>query len=118
MSSEEAFCAGLIKKIPSHVRIGAFDISIGTMNPHETMGKLRWGEFSSAEQAVRIQEHWPSRHKLIDTLMHEIMHGIYWAYGIGDDDKEERIVAAFASALVALYRDNPWLLDLVKTAKL
>lgn len=51
--------------------------------------------------------------KAVDTLLHEINHAIYWAYGINDDDKEERVVGTFATAWTQVFRDNPRLLQYI-----
>ena len=52
----------------------------------------------------------PSPVKAADTLLHEAGHAIYATYALADEDKEERIVAVFATAWAQVFRDNPWLL--------
>ena len=37
-------------------------------------------------------------------------------YALGEDDKEERIVGAFATAWAQVFRDNPWLLEWLQRA--
>ncbi len=96
--------------LPPLVRIGPFDIAIIIWSLHEASGARQWGQFSSAEMCIRVQEEFPSAIKAVDTLMHEIMHAIFWAYDIlNDGDKEERVVRQLGTAITALHRDNPWL---------
>ena len=45
--------------------------------------------------------------KVLDTLLHELNHAVYWAYGMEDEDKEERIVGTMATAWAQIFRDNP-----------
>lgn len=106
----------IIDELPASVRVGGFDFRIEKWNPNQTLGAQRWGEFSSAEARIAVQRDMPTVHKAVDTVLHEISHAIFWVYGIEDEDKEERIVSTFGSAWMALYRDNPWLLDWIKRA--
>src|SRR5690606_40211864 len=72
----------------------------------------RFGEFSNLEMLVRVDSS-VNPMKVLDTLIHEINHAIYWAYGIEDEDKEERIVGTMATAWAQIYRDNPDLLRFI-----
>lgn len=99
--------------LPKKIVIAGFDITFEPLTHYEANEKHSWGEFAANQQKIRIDETIPTPYKLIDTLLHEIGHAIYWAYGIYDDDKEERIVSTFATAWMQVYRDNPWLLDYI-----
>lgn len=96
------------------LRVGAFDITFRRTSDAHATSERRWGAFSAQTGEIEYQTFWPCRAKFADTVAHEINHAIYWAYGIDDDDKEERVVATFASAWIQVYRDNRWLLDLLK----
>lgn len=45
----------------------------------------------------------------LDTLLHEILHAVYYVYHLDDKDDEERIVSTLATAMTGVYRDNPFL---------
>lgn len=98
-----------IEALPATIRIAGYDFNLEKWTHQQAAGANRYGEFSSLEQTIRIQLDMPSRFKAVDTMLHEISHALFWAYGIADEDKEERIVAALGSAWMALHRDNPWL---------
>jgi len=98
-------------KIPTKIRILAFDFKIENWHPHSARGKF--GEFSSLEALIKVNFS-TDKINALDTLLHEINHAIYWCYGIEDDDKEERVVSAFTGAWIQVYRDNPWLLEFIK----
>ncbi len=96
--------------LPQAIKIAAFDIKIEEWKPISASANRRYGEFSSMESNIRIDTS-VNYIKIVDTLLHEISHAIYWAYGMEDEDKEERIVATFATAWTQIYRDNPFLLQ-------
>lgn len=100
-------------KRPTKIRVACFDIAIDVWESKEATALARFGQFSALEQAIKL-DGGMNKVKTIDTLIHEINHAIYWAYGIEDEDKEERIVGTFATALTQVFRDNPDLLDFIK----
>lgn len=44
---------------------------------------------------------------ILDTVTHEINHGIWSVYHLEEDDSEERIVSTLATGFIAVLRDNP-----------
>jgi hypothetical protein len=98
-----------VDELPETIRIGGFDFAIVKWPSASAMASNRFGEFSSVEQIIRIQRDFATRYKAADTLLHEITHAIFWVYGIGKDDDEERICAAMGSAWMQIHRDNIWL---------
>ena len=105
MTGEEA-----IDALPSSIRVGPFDFKIERWTAIECADNRRWGECSCLMQTIRIQRSMPSATKAVDTFLHEVLHAIYFAWGIEDEDKEERTVAAIATAWTQIFRDNPWLI--------
>lgn len=104
MTGKEAVAA-----LPDSVMVGPFQYAIKPVSVHVSMEDNRFGCFYSASFIIEIQEDIPSVAKAVDTLLHEILHAIWWVYGLEDVDKEERSVGTMATALTALHRDNPWL---------
>jgi len=100
-------------KLPITVKVAAFDIKVVEWPVHSAHSSGRFAEFSCQEQLIRIDTS-VSKFKVADSLLHEINHAIYWAYGIEDSDKEERIVGTFATAWIQIYRDSPGLLPLIQ----
>jgi len=97
-------------ELPKTIRVSAFDISITDLPHGDEIN--RWGDFNASRQGIRIDHNLLKNHpaKYVDCLFHEIGHAIYWSYGILDEDKEERVVGAMASAWTQIFRDNPSLL--------
>lgn len=95
--------------LPETVRIGYADYKVERWEHHKATAAQRYGENSSHELTLRIDEELFERAplKAANTVIHEILHGIYWIYGLEDEDKEERIVKVMASAWAQIWRDNP-----------
>ena len=56
-----------------------------------------------------------------NTTWHEILHAIVYIFSLNqangplkEDDAEELVVNTVSNAFMGVYRDNPWLLDMLK----
>jgi hypothetical protein len=98
--------------LPKAIRVGAFDFAVEELKPMTAGALRRFGEFSAMENCIRVDPQ-ADRIKVLDTLLHEIGHAIFWAYNIDDKDDEERTVGIQASAWTQIYRDNPDLLRFI-----
>ena len=56
-----------------------------------------------------------------NTTWHEIMHAVVYIFSLNqangplkEDDAEELVVNTISNAMMGVYRDNPWLLDMLK----
>jgi len=105
-----------VEALSDRIRVHGFDFTIEKWDAHAAVGAGRWGEFSPGEQLIRVRLDMPTPHKAVDTVLHEISHAIYWAYGVDDADEEERIVETFGSAWMQIYRDNIWLLKWIQSS--
>lgn len=102
--------ASAVRAMPASVRVGAADIALIQWPPISATASTRWGEFSSMEHVIRIQMNMPTPQRAVEVLLHEVLHAIWWAYGINDHrGKEEPTVLALGHALAVLWRDNPGL---------
>lgn len=105
--------------LPSSIRVAAFDIEIRQWTAHDGDDRGCFGEFSARQQSIRVDESLKPQ-KLLDTTLHELNHAVWWAYNLDDEDKEERVVATYATAWVQIWRDNPeflkWMNDMVRKA--
>lgn len=106
----------LVERLPDFIRVGPFDFAILRMDSIRAQEEHKFGFFSAPGGEIAIQAEFAHPTKAADTLVHEISHAIFWAYGIEDGDKEERIVSVTASAWCQVYRDNPWLLGWLSEA--
>lgn len=98
--------------LPDSLRIGPFEIQVMPWNPMSAASSRRYGEFSSMEQVIRVDPN-AGKIKTCDTLLHEVLHAIYWVYTIDEKDGEERTVAMLSTALLQVFMDNPDLREFI-----
>lgn len=72
------------------------------------------GESNHYREVIKLSTR-QSPGALADTLLHEILHCIWYSNGIGyvldADEVEEFVVNSYATSLMAVFVDNPWLID-------
>lgn len=100
-----------VDALPTLVRIHLYDFKIEKWHPAVAERAHRYGECATTDQIIRIRTDLSSPEKAADIFMHEISHAVWWAYGVEDSDAEERTINLASSGLVAVYRDNLWLLE-------
>ena len=103
-------------KLPANtIKIGYTRYDIQVWDKMTATSNEAYGEFYEKEQVIGIDGNQKGG-QLVNTLLHEIMHGIIFQYGLKDglepkgDVKEEQIVNATTNGLSAVFKDNPWLL--------
>lgn len=64
------------------------------------------GEIDYTENIIRIEKH--SNQFMKVTLLHEIIHGIFFHLGFTEQD--EQVISALAHAIYNFVRDNPELI--------
>lgn len=105
--------ADLLAALPQAIRVGPYDFAVGLLPE----GDENYGLFSPNEMTIRVRPDVPSVVHVIDTVLHEIMHAIFWAYLLREADDEERTVGTLATGWTQVYRDNPglvrWLAEVV-----
>ena len=95
---------------PMKVKIGAIDFDILFLPLNEEI----FGDFSYINSRIRIEKNLKGQ-SLVDTLLHEIGHGIFAVYQLkGNKDSEERTVSVMATGYTQVFRDNEWLLPWMK----
>ena len=102
----------LLRQLPDSIRVGPYDIALRVVPPSGMGNRENAGEFTADGLAleIRVKDEAPSAVHVVDTVLHEIGHAIFWTYLLNDADQEERTVATFGTAWTQVYRDNPGLL--------
>lgn len=101
---------------PPSLRIGPFDMAVEVkdkINDDEDAGVYNHG--LSIE--LRSDQH-NSAVFALDTVLHEIGHGIYRTFGLNEASNEEAVVTAMATGWAMVLRDNPafvnWLYRMIQ----
>ena len=95
--------------LPASVKIGFRTYRIEDWAPRSAEASNRYGECSHIECLIRVATSY-GEGQAAETLLHEIMHGVWAAYLMDDKDEQERTVGAMSRGLTAVWIDNPGLL--------
>lgn len=105
----------LATKIPTSVKIGPFtyaiDIDVNKFAACKLQNEDKYelaGMTCTADQVIHIDIAVPME-KIQDTVLHEILHAIYFISSLHEIKKpsEEIMVAIFATNLMMVLKDNP-----------
>jgi hypothetical protein len=100
----------LIKRLPSHIRVGPYDILFNHLSKEDEEKNDINGQFCGFEEAISLGT-FRTTTRLVDVLIHEVTHAIFWVYDLNAAEGEEKIVGMLGTAWAQVYRDNPWLLE-------
>lgn len=106
----------LYDHLPASVRVGPYDIALIVEDAEWYADSECFGVFKSWLLTIQLTVDQPTPLHMLDTLIHEIMHAVWFVQGIKPRDSEERKVTALATAWTQIHRDNPWLLDVIRKA--
>ena len=97
------------------IKIGARRYSLRAM-PKEDRSEIH-GKISLDRGLIMLDPAIPADNQA-ETLMHEILHGVWYAYNLEDGLKEEAVVTALGTGLMAVFVDNPDLMKVLMDAAL
>jgi Zn-dependent peptidase ImmA (M78 family) len=92
-------------QIPDTIKIGWRDYCIEFVD--EIDEDLSNGEISFNEQKIKINKNIKSIDEKSFTLLHEIIHGIFYSQGHSEWNDNEDLVDAVSEGLFQVLKDNP-----------
>lgn len=99
--------------LPKVIKLGYQDITVSEVPAIDHTQ----GSYNNESHEIKIKSEMGSREKL-NTLLHEILHSIVYAYGIksefDDDDAEEKVVNALGNGLTEALVRNKELVTFIK----
>ena len=107
---------------PTKVKVGYRTIKIKYVRPDFIMDDMMesYGEYRAREGVIYIQDSLVPQERC-NTTWHEILHSVVYISGLNqangplkEDDAEELAVNQISNFMMGVYRDNPWLLDMLK----
>jgi Zn-dependent peptidase ImmA (M78 family) len=102
-----------VLSLPDSIRVGPYDMRIVKVEKINDKDEY-FGMFEGAKETISIILEQPSKHRAADTMMHELLHAIW--YTVTPSGEEEQTVGSVSTALVQVFRDNPALLTWFKLA--
>lgn len=101
-------------RMPRSVRVGPYDLRIVRLSGRHA--KRDYGQFCHESQEIRLRSRYASPTLAADTLLHEILHAVWWVGQIKAKEGEEHIVTVTATTLTQVIRDNPALMLWLRAA--
>ncbi len=92
--------------LPRRVKVGPFVYTIERWDVADARDKREFGNCDPALHVIKIDTQY-SDSIVANTLLHEILHAVWNAWGLGDSEEEEKAVNNLANGLQAVFNDNP-----------
>jgi hypothetical protein len=92
--------------MPRVVKVGCYDFTIEVMDEIEGNASDAFGYCYPGKQTIRLLSGL-KRQKLANVFLHEVLHGIHWFHGLGDENNEEDFTLLGANGMCAFFQDNP-----------
>lgn len=118
--SEAVRLAAWLNMAPKVLRIGAYDHHLEIVDGwlKNDKGENCWGHFQPAKRliSIAVPEQASQPIEIASTLLHEILHAIWYERELGSKAKEEEGVRNIEAGLMLLFRQNPqfmkWFLEI------
>jgi len=111
-----------MKGYPTKVKVGYRDIKIKYVRPDFINDDMTdsYGEYRARPGEILIQHDLCGQERC-NTTFHEIMHAAVYISGLNqangplkEDDAEELVTNQLSNFMIGVFRDNPWVLDMLK----
>lgn len=111
------------KGLPDHVKVGYKDIKIKYVRPDYKKWEMTdcFGEYDYRQNVISIQHDLCGQERA-NTIIHEIMHAAVSVSGLNQekaalekDEHEEAVVNQLTNVMMGVFRDNDWMIDMLKT---
>jgi len=108
--------------LPDNVRIGYKDVKIKYIRPDFKKWEMTdcFGEYDYRQNIINIQHDLCGQERA-NTIIHEIMHAAVHVSGLNQEkaplekpEFEEAVVNQLTNVMMGVFRDNDWLVDMLK----
>ena len=112
-----------VKGLPDNVRVGYKDIKIKYVRPEYKKWQMTdcFGEYDYRQNTISIQHDLCGQERA-NTIIHEIMHAAVQVAGLNQekaplekDEHEEAVVNQLTNVMMGVFRDNPWIVEMLRT---
>jgi len=108
--------------LPNNVRIGYKDVKIKYVRPDYKKWEMTdcFGEYDYRQNIIQVQ-HDLCGQEMANTIFHEIMHAAVQVSGLNQEkaplekpEDEEAVVNQLTNVMMGVFRDNEWMVDMLK----
>lgn len=97
----------VLDELPESLKIGYADWTVDTESTAPVSEEtIVFGLCEKATHTIKYFRGYNDNH-LRNTVLHEVLHAIWDAHGLSDEEPEETVVSSLANGLQAVLRDNP-----------
>ncbi len=93
-------------KLPDKIKVSGFTIAIEEWESSEAAAQGKYGMFSPHQLKIQVDTSIDPQ-IVAETLLHEVLHAIFWANIIDTTLDEEPVVEKTSLGLFQVLRDNP-----------
>lgn len=104
----------LLSALPKKVKVGTLSYTLEVVPDLKDEGHGINGMCVPDELKIMVDAASPSNAHAVDTVVHEIFHAIWDERGLPKKPDEERAVRCLSTGVVALFQDNPKLVNWIK----
>ena len=102
------------QELPDSIKIGYAQYSFDFWSDTFASTEEAQGEFFGGAHKIGLKESSIPSIAGVNTLLHEVLHGVVYQYALELGDKEEHTVNTLANGMTTVFVDNPWLVDYIK----
>jgi hypothetical protein len=108
--------------LPNNVRIGYKDVKIKYVRPDYKKWEMTdcFGEYDYRQNIIQVQ-HDLCGQEMANTIFHEIMHAAVQVSGLNQEkaplekpEDEEAVVNQLTNVMMGVFRDNEWMVNMLK----
>ena len=93
-------------KLPKTIKVGYADYKIVQMKREIADADSKDGHCNVREHIITIRAENRPQSEIANTLLHEVMHAIWYMWGNGSGQEEETCVTTLSNGLLTVMRDN------------
>ena len=100
--------------LPNSIKIGYAQYTFDFWPDTFATTEEAQGEFFQVAHKIGLKESTIPSVAGVNTLLHEVLHGVVYQWALDLGDKEEHTVNTLSNGLTTVFVDNPWLVDYIK----
>jgi len=102
-------------KLPEEIKVLGKMYEVRGWKSVESLGEGKFGKCDRNQSIIYIDTQWKAQ-QVVNTFIHEIMHAVIFEMAIDRKsfEGEEELVNPLTNGLMAVFRDNPVLLDIIR----
>ena len=106
--------AEALDSIPSPIKIGVNRYAVEVVDIIDPNDNDCCAIIEPETQIIKLVRSHTTAMRVVGSLLHEVLHGIWDDRGLPNKPDEERVILQLESGLVQLFHDNPKLLTWIK----